>query len=79
MIENEKLLSELEQLYYWFDIDYTRKTQKYNRLIALQKLDDSGENPTALLNALYAEAEVKRKRIQDLKEVIKDEKKEILS
>ena len=46
---------EIYSLKWWFDNDYTRKEQKYRRLIAL---GDISVEP--LLLALYQEAEVKR-------------------
>lgn len=66
------VLSELVFLKTWFSENYTIHEQKYNRLIALSKLDDSGENPATLLNALYEEAEVKRKRIQQLEQELEE-------
>lgn len=50
----------------WFDTTYTYKEQKYRRLIALNKTDDDGGDCTQKLQALYAEAEQKRQRIQQL-------------
>lgn len=56
---------EIYSLRWWFDNDYTRKEQKYRRLIALG--DKSAEE---LLMNLYREAEIKRARIQELEIII---------
>lgn len=50
----------------WFETEYTYKEQKYRRLIALNKTDDDGVDCQTKLTALYEEAEIKRKRIQEL-------------
>ena len=50
----------------WFETEYTYKEQKYRRLIALNKPDDDGIDCQIKLTALYEEAEIKRKRIQEL-------------
>lgn len=67
--ENRQKEQEIFAIKIWFNNYYTQHEQKYNRLIALNKLDDNGENPSTLLNALFEEAEVKRKRIQELEQI----------
>lgn len=57
---------EIYELKDWFTHYYTEHEQKYNRLIALEKLCDDGSNPQTKLLALYNEAETKRARIQEL-------------
>ena len=56
----------------WFDTTYRYKTEKYARLIALNKLDDDGRNPSEKLNELYEEAENVRLEIQRLEEELKN-------
>ena len=68
--EQINVIAELTQLTQWFNSYYIVHEQKYNRLIALNKLDDDGENPQTLLTTLYEEAEVKRKRIQELEKTL---------
>ena len=62
---------EIYSLKWWFDNDYTRKEQKYRRLIAL---GDISVEP--LLLALYQEAEVKRARIQELEVIVASQPEE---
>lgn len=62
----QKLFDEMLELNNWFDGYYAVHEQKYRRLIALNKLDDDGANATDKLTALYEEAEIKRRRIQEL-------------
>lgn len=54
----------------WFEKIYTYKEQKYRRLISLNKLDDDGIDGQTKLTALYEEAEEKRKRIQELENLL---------
>lgn len=61
--EAQQEIAELKQ---WFSGYYTEHEQKYNRLIALGKNCDNGDDPQIKLIALYNEAEVKRARIQQL-------------
>lgn len=68
--ERELAEQEIQELKQWFDTDYTRKEQKYRRLIALDKLDDDGVDGQTKLIALYEEAEEKRARIQELEKLI---------
>lgn len=62
----QKLFDEMLELNNWFDGYYAVHEQKYRRLIALNKLDDDGANAADKLTALYEEAEIKRRRIQEL-------------
>lgn len=62
----DEIRDELSALTSWFDVDYTRKEQKYNRLIALGKKTDEGADANIELVKLYVEAEEKRKKIQEL-------------
>lgn len=56
----------------WFSTYYTIHEQQYRRLIALNKLCDDGSNPSVKLTELYAVAEEKRKRIQELEKTLKE-------
>lgn len=67
------LKNEYLSLLAWFDITYTQKEQKYRRLHTLQLKCDNGATPYDMLILLYKEAEVKRKRIQEIEENINDE------
>lgn len=62
----EMARKEYMRLTTWFDTTYAYKEQKYRRLIALNKTDDDGGDCTQKLQALYAEAEQIRERIQQL-------------
>lgn len=55
----------------WFDTIYAYQEQKFRRLMALNKTDDDGVSAAEKLNALYLEAEEKRKQIQELEKEIK--------
>lgn len=61
---------ELTELKTWFADVYTYQEQKYHRLNALNKLDDDGIQANVKLLTLYEEAEIKRKRIQELELLI---------
>lgn len=63
---NENRWKEMAELRDWFEGYYAQHEQKYNRLIALGKLTDDGQNPEDVRRQLYLDAEVKRKRIQAL-------------
>lgn len=65
--------NEIDHLKQWFDIDYMRAEQKYRRLHTLQQLCDNGTTPYDMLIWLYKEAEVKRKRIQELEGLINEQ------
>lgn len=70
--QTELYKNELNQLKQWFDIEYMRAEQKYRRLHTLQLLCDNGTTPYDMLIWLYKEAEVKRKRIQELEGLINE-------
>lgn len=55
----------------WFETYYTQHEQKYRRLHTLGQKCDNGADPYNELVKLYEEAETKRKRIQEIKELIK--------
>lgn len=63
-------ITEINKLKNWFNGYYTIHEQKYRRLIAIDKLCDDGASPSDKLSELYALAEVNRKKIQELEEVI---------
>lgn len=67
--EQEKALNEIAQLKAWFAKTYTEKEQKYRRLHTLALACDDGSKPYTQLMNLYAEAETKRRRIQELEGV----------
>lgn len=69
-MEREQINMEIWQLTTWFDTYYAQHEQKYNRLIALDRLTDNGENPHDKLIELYETAETNRKRIQELESLI---------
>ena len=71
-LELQNAKYEYEHLVKWFDVDYTRLEQKYRRLHTLQELCDNGATPYDMLIWLYKEAEVKRKRIQELEVLINE-------
>ena len=73
--QTELYENELNQLKQWFDVEYMRAEQKYRRLHTLQELCDDGVSPYYKLIDLYKEAEVKRKRIQELEVLINDSSK----
>lgn len=58
----------------WFDGYYTEHEQKYRRLHTLGLMTDEGKDPYTALTELYAEAETKRKRIQELEELLGNDK-----
>ena len=57
---------EISNLKYWFDKYYTEHEQKFRRLISLNITEDDGVNVSKELEKLYQQAEVNRKRIQEL-------------
>ena len=71
-MEREEIKMNIWQLNNWFDIYYAKHEQKYNRLIALKKKCDNGDDPTDKLFELYEEAERIRKRIQNLEEMLEE-------
>ena len=64
--EVDNLKVELENLKIWFNEYYTQHEQKYRRLNTLKQLTDELEDPYNKLVELYQEAEIKRKRIQEI-------------
>ena len=70
--QTELYKNELNHLKQWFDVEYMRAEQKYRRLHTLQLLCDNGTTPYDMLIWLYKEAEVKRKRIQELEGLINE-------
>lgn len=66
--------NELNELLKWFDLDYARKEQKFRRLRTLNLLCDDGVEPYDALIKLYNDAEIKRKRIQELEILIAEAK-----
>lgn len=64
--ETEKLQDEIYQLKNWFNTYYAEHEQKYRRLNTLKQLTDELEDPYNKLLELYQEAEIKRKRIQEI-------------
>ena len=63
--------NKMNDIKYWFDTVYGYQEEKYRRLVALNKTDDDGVSAAEKLNALYLEAEEKRKQIQILEKEIK--------
>ena len=68
--ETEKLQNELNELKSWFNTYYTEHEQKYRRLNTLRQLTDEFEDPYNKLVELYQEAEIKRKRIQEIEVIL---------
>lgn len=64
--ETEKLQNEINELKIWFNTYYSEHEQKYRRLNTLKQLTDELEDPYNKLVELYQEAEIKRKRIQEI-------------
>lgn len=69
--EKELTEQEINELKSWLDTYYTQHEQKYRRLHTLGLKCDNGANPYNELVKLYNEAETKRKRIQEIEELIK--------
>ena len=70
--ETEKLQNEIKELKNWFNKYYTEHEQKYRRLNTLKQLTDEQEDPYNKLIELYQEAELKRKRIQEIEVLLND-------
>lgn len=68
--ENERLKSEMNELKNWFNTYYTEHEQKYRRLNTLKQLTDELEDPYNKLVELYKDAEIKRKRIQEIEALL---------
>ena len=69
--EKDILKEEIRELKQWFDSYYAQHEQKYRRLHTLKILTDENKDPYEELVNLYNEAETKRKRIQELENLIK--------
>lgn len=69
---NDTYKLEYYSLKNWFSDYYTIHEQQYRRLISLDKLCDDGTEPNIKLNELYELAEIKRKKIQELEEILKE-------
>lgn len=67
----QSLIEEFKKLNQWFDTYYTIHEQKYRRLYTLKLNDDDGVSGYNKLIQLYNEAEIKRKRIQELESLVK--------
>lgn len=70
--EDNSLLNELYELRIWFDNYYSQHSEKYLRLMRLNKFTDDGTLPKDALMALDYEAERKRKRIQELEKIVEE-------
>lgn len=68
---NQLLQEEIYNLKQWFNTYYTEHEQKYRRLNTLKQLTDELEDPYNKLVELYQEAEIKRKRIQEIEVLLK--------
>lgn len=68
----ELLNKELSALKQWFDEEYTKNEQKFRRLNTLNLLTDNDKNPYDELINLYIEAEIKRKRIQEIEVLLNE-------
>lgn len=69
-----ELINEELNLRCWFENDYTKQEQKFRRLRTLNVPCDDGTEPYDALIKLYNDAEVKRKRIQELELLIAEAK-----
>ena len=72
--ECDNLISEMIDIKEWFETEYSKQEQKFRRLRTLNILCDDGVEPYDALIKLYNDAEVKRKRIQELELLIAKEK-----
>lgn len=73
IIYNEKYkinMFEIDFLKSWFNEEYSQKEQKLRRLRTLNLLCDDGSDPYNSLIELYNEAEIKRKRIQEIEKLL---------
>lgn len=69
--KQELSIYEIDNIKYWFNNYYQEHEQKYRRLHTLGLKCDNGSDPYNELVKLYNEAEQKRKRIQEIEELIK--------
>lgn len=65
---------EIVKIKNWFDTIYTQKEQKFRRLRTLNLMCDNGADPYSELMSLYQDAEIKRKRIQEIEKILENEK-----
>lgn len=70
----QELMQEKTDLEKWFELEYTKYEQKFRRLRTLNLPCDNGANPYDELIKLYNDAEIKRKRIQELELLIAEAK-----
>ena len=64
--------NEKQNLEYWFDTEYREMLEKCTRRISLGISMRDGSDPKLKLSQLYAEAETKANRINQLKNLIKN-------
>lgn len=69
-VDKEIYVNEMLELKTWFDTYYTRHEQKYRRLMTFEELTDEGTDPREELLKLYKTAEINRKRIQELENLL---------
>lgn len=69
-MEREEIEMNIWQKQTWFDTYYAQHEQKYRRLYTLKQKCDDGADPYEKLVNLYAEAEINRKEIQRLEELL---------
>ncbi len=62
----QEIEDEIANIRFWFSSYYQQHEQKYRRLHTLGQLTDGGKDAYTALIELYKEAEIKRKRIQEL-------------
>ena len=67
---NQEKETELGLLKYWFNTFYSEHEQKFRRLYSLNVKCDDGADPYEQLVLLYKEAEIKRKRIKELENLL---------
>lgn len=67
MVEKKDILyTQIGELKRWFDFEYSYKEQKFRRLNTLQLKTDEGTDPYIELINLYQEAEINRRKLQEL-------------
>ena len=67
---NQEKETELGLLRYWFNTYYTEHEHKFRRLYSLNIKCDDGTDPYEQLMSLYKEAENKRKKIQEIEQLL---------
>ena len=68
--EKQKAEREIDLLERWFETEYREQFEKCTRKIKLGLMMRDGSDPQVILNNLYAEAESKSARINQLKQVM---------